>query len=235
MKQHEVMELAIKSPFKNGAKIVLMTLCYKLDWNTWSRPMAVDYMQEFIFNGSVSRNTITRAFKELEKAGVITRETVQGGSLKVVYLQVEALRSLVESQPNMGQPNMGQPKMGQPNMGQGSTQNGSSHGPKWVNPRPNLGHNIINNNLSNNLNNNLERPRDPELQPQAAPQPQQHNQSQPLRVYVPTMEERERVLRESLAQSNAEYEARLAHLSPERRRHEEIMMRAQNLKAETYK
>ena len=71
--------------------------------------------------------------------------------------------------------------------------------------------------------------------PQAAPQPQQHNQSQPLRVYVPTMEERERVLRESLAQSNAEYEARLAHLSPERRRHEEIMMRAQNLKAETYK
>jgi len=49
------------------------------------------------------------------------------------------------------------------------------------------------------------------------------------------MEERERVLRESLAQSNAEYEARLAHLSPERRRHEEIMMRAQNLKTETYK
>lgn len=71
--------------------------------------------------------------------------------------------------------------------------------------------------------------------PQAAPQPQHHNQSQPLRVYVPTMEERERVLRESLAQSNAEYEARLAHLSPERRRHEEIMMRAQNLKTETYK
>ena len=71
--------------------------------------------------------------------------------------------------------------------------------------------------------------------PQAAPQPQHHNQSQPLRVYVPTMEERERVLKESLAQSNAEYEARLAHLSPERRRHEEIMMRAQNLKTETYK
>jgi len=71
--------------------------------------------------------------------------------------------------------------------------------------------------------------------PQAAPQPQQHNQSQPLRVYVPTMEERERVLRESLERSNAEYEARLAHLSPERRRHEEIMMRAQNLKTETYK
>ena len=65
--------------------------------------------------------------------------------------------------------------------------------------------------------------------PQADPQPQ------PLRVYIPTMEERERVLRESLERSNAEYEARLAHLSPERRRHEEIMMRAQNLKTETYK
>ena len=132
MKQHEVMELAIKSPFKNGAKIVLMTLCYKLDWNTWSRPMAVDYMQEFIFHGSVSRNTITRAFKDLEKAGVITRETIPGGSLKVVYLHVEALRSLVESQPNMGQPKMGQPKMGQPNMGQRSAQNGSRVNPKWV-------------------------------------------------------------------------------------------------------
>ena len=127
MKQHEVMELAIRSPFKNGAKVVLMALCYKLDWNTWSRPMAVDYMQEFIFNGSVSRNTITRAFKELEKAGVITRTAEAGSSLKVVYLHVEALRSLVESQPKMGQPKMGQPKMGQ-----GSTQNGSRVGPKWA-------------------------------------------------------------------------------------------------------
>jgi len=231
MKQHEVMELAIQSPFKNGAKIVLMTLCYKLDWNTWSRPMAVDYMQEFIFNGSVSRNTITRAFKELEKAGVITRETVQGGSLKVVYLQVEALRSLVESQPNMGQPNMGQPKMGQPNMGQGSTQNGSSHGPKWVNPRPNLGHNIINNNLSNNLNNNLERPRDPEPQPQAAPQPQR----QVLKVYVPTMEEREQTLQAVLDKDKARRDAMYSHLSPERRAHEESLARSQALKVETYK
>ena len=142
------MELAIRSPFKNGAKVVLMALCYKLDWNTWSRPMAVDYMQEFIFNGSVSRNTITRAFKELEKAGVITRTAEAGSSLKVVYLHVEALRSLVESQPKMGQPKMGQPKMGQPkmsqpNMGQGSTQYGSRVNPKWVKGQLKMGHNII--------------------------------------------------------------------------------------------
>jgi len=231
MKQHEVMELAIKSPFKNGAKIVLMTLCYKLDWNTWSRPMAVDYMQEFIFNGSVSRNTITRAFKELEKAGVITREAIPGGSLKVVFLHVEALRSLVESQPNMGQPNMGQPKMGQPKMGQGSTQNGSRVGPKWVKGQPKMGHNIINNNLDNNLNNNLERTREPEPQPQAAPQPQR----QVLKVYVPTMEEREQTLQAVLDKDKARRDAMYSHLSPERRAHEESLARSQALKVETYK
>ena len=224
MKQHEVMELCIRSPFKNGAKIVLMTLCYKLDWNTWSRPMAVDYMQEFIFNGSVSRNTITRAFKELEKAGVITRTAEAGSSLKVVYLHVEALRSLVE-----GQPNMGQPKMSQPNMGQGSTQNGSRVGPKWVKGRPKMGHNIINNNLDNNLNNNLERAREP--QPQPAPQPQ----TQVLKVYVPTMEEREQTLQAVLDKDQARRDAMYAHLSPERRAHEESLARSQALKVETYK
>lgn len=229
MKQHEVMELCIRSPFKNGAKIVLMTLCYKLDWNTWSRPMAVDYMQEFIFNGSVSRNTITRAFKELEKAGVITREAVQGGSLKVVHLHVEALRSLVESQPNKGQPKMGQPNMGQPNMGQGSTQNGSRVGPKWVKGRPKMGHNIINNNLDNNLNNNLERTREPETQPQTTPQ------RQILKVYVPTMEEREQTLQAVLDKDQARRDAMYAHLSPERRAHEESLARSQALKVETYK
>ena len=229
MKQHEVMELCIKSPFKNGAKIVLMTLCYKLDWNTWSRPMAVDYMQEFIFNGSVSRNTITRAFKELEKAGVITRTAEAGSSLKVVYLHVEALRSLVESQPKMGQPNMGQPKMGQPKMGQGSTQNGSRVGPKWVEGRPKMGHNIINNNLDNNLNNNLERTREP--QPQPAPQPQ----TQALKVYVPTMEEREQTLQAVLDKDQARRDAMYAHLSPERRAHEESLARSKALKVETYK
>jgi len=229
MKQHEVMELAIRSPFKNGAKVVLMALCYKLDWNTWSRPMAVDYMQEFIFNGSVSRNTITRAFKELEKAGVITRTAEAGSSLKVVYLHVEALRSLVESRPKMGQPNMGQPKMSQPNMGQGSTQNGSRVGPKWVKGRPKMGHNIINNNLDNNLNNNLERTREP--QPQPAPEPQ----SQVLRVYVPTMEEREQTLQAVLDKDQARRDAMYAHLSPERRAHEESLARSQALKVETYK
>ena len=231
MKQHEVMELAIKSPFKNGAKIVLMTLCYKLDWNTWSRPMAVDYMQEFIFNGSVSRNTITRAFKELEKAGVITRETVQGGSLKVVYLHVEILRSLVESQPNMGQPKMGQPNMGQPNMGQGSAQNGSRVDPNWVKGQPKMGHNIINNNLDNNLNNNLERTRELEPQPQAAPQRQGLVWPPP----VETIADQEEKIRVSLNREKEERDKARAHLSPERRAYEDQINHNQAALRNSYK
>lgn len=231
MKQHEVMELCIRSPFKNGAKVILMTLCYKLDWNTWSRPMAVDYMQEFIFNGSVSRNTITRAFKELEKAGVITREAVQGGSVKVVHLHVEALRSLVESQPNKGQPKMGQPKMGQPNMGQGSTQNGSRVNPKWVKGRPKMGHNIINNNLDNNLNNNLEHTREPETQPQTTPQCQGFVWPPP----VETIADQEEKIRVSLNKEKEERDKARAHLSPERRAYEDQINHNQAALRNSYK
>ena len=94
-----------------------------------------------------------------------------------------------------------------------------------------MGHNIINNNLDNNLNNNLERTREPEPQPQAAPQPQR----QVLKVYVPTMEEREQTLQAVLDKDKARRDAMYSHLSPERRAHEESLARSQALKVETYK
>jgi hypothetical protein len=96
MKQHEALGLAFGAPLKSNVKLVLLTIIYRLDWETWEKPMSVGYILKAL-NKSVSRSSISRALVELQGKGVISRhEMSREDGVKLIKLDCDALTTLCQ-------------------------------------------------------------------------------------------------------------------------------------------
>ena len=97
MKQHEAIGLALESELKTTTKLVLVTLIYKLDWETWEKPMSVSYIFKAL-GGQVSKSTISRALGDLQKLGVIRRYDTadRADGVRLIKLNTERLSTLCQ-------------------------------------------------------------------------------------------------------------------------------------------
>ena len=97
MKQHEAIGLALESELKTTTKLVLVTLIYKLDWETWEKPMSVSYIFRAL-GGQVSKSTISRALGDLQKLGVIRRYDTadRADGVRLIKLNTERLSTLCQ-------------------------------------------------------------------------------------------------------------------------------------------
>jgi hypothetical protein len=96
MKQHEALCLAINSPLGDAAKWVLVALVAKLDWETWTKPMSVSYIERAL--RTKSRSTISRGLAELQTKGIIERLDIEGRAdgVRLIKLNTSALTSLCQ-------------------------------------------------------------------------------------------------------------------------------------------
>ena len=97
MKQHEAIGLALESELKTTTKLVLVTLIYKLDWETWEKPMSVSYIFKAL-GGQVSKSTISRALGDLQKLGVSRRYDTadRADGVRLIKLNTERLSTLCQ-------------------------------------------------------------------------------------------------------------------------------------------
>ena len=136
MKQHEAIGLALESELKTTTKLVLVTLIYKLDWETWEKPMSVSYIFKAL-GGQVSKSTISRALGDLQKLGVIRRYDTadRADGVRLIKLNTERLSTLCQPDIPPCQPDI-------PPMSERHT------------PSVTVTDNIISNNLIDNQNDN---------------------------------------------------------------------------------
>ena len=144
MKQHEALGLAFGAPLKSNVKLVLLTIIYRLDWETWEKPMSVGYILKAL-NKSVSRSSISRALVELQGKGVISRhEMSREDGVKLIKLDCDALTTLCQCDiPPMSERHTPYVSVTHPPMSERHT------------PYVSVTDNIICNNLSTNLSTNL--------------------------------------------------------------------------------
>ena len=230
MNEHEVRQKIYSLKLKHASKLTLLAILSRVSWDNWVGQVSANDISLLM---NIPIRTVKSALSDLTAQGYIERSAQLRSPAQHHRAQTKLIISEVCKNCTGAKTALVQ-KLHPPSAKTAPPLVQELHPPsaKTAPPLVQELHPIT---IEESIEVSIEENQYSSRAPQAAPQPQQHNQSQPLRVYVPTMEERERVLRESLERSNAEYEARLAHLSPERRRHEEIMMRAQNLKTETYK
>lgn len=95
MKQHEAIGLALKLKLKPTAQVILIALVYKLDWETWEKPISVSYLYNAT-NGNISKSSISRALADLQKLGVIDRSITSERSdgVKMIKLNTDKLYDL---------------------------------------------------------------------------------------------------------------------------------------------
>jgi len=107
MKQHEAIGLALESELKTTTKLVLVTLIYKLDWETWEKPMSVSYIFKAL-GGQVSKSTISRALGDLQKLGVIRRYDTadRADGVRLIKLNTDRLSDLCQSDIPLCQPDI---------------------------------------------------------------------------------------------------------------------------------
>lgn len=143
MKQHEALGLAFGAPLKSNVKLVLLTIIYRLDWETWEKPMSVGYILKAL-NKSVSRSSISRALVELQDKGVISRhEMSREDGVKLIKLDCDALTALCQPDiPPMSEGHTPYVSVTHPPMSEGHT------------PYVTVTDNIISNNQISNLNDN---------------------------------------------------------------------------------
>lgn len=98
MKQHEAIGLALKVKLKPTAQVILIALVYKLDWETWEKPISVSYLYNAT-NGNISKSSISRALADLQKLGVIDRSITSERSdgVKMIKLNTDKLYDLCQN------------------------------------------------------------------------------------------------------------------------------------------
>jgi len=166
MKQHEALGLAFGAPLKSNVKLVLLTIIYRLDWETWEKPMSVGYILKAL-NKSVSRSSISRALVELQGKGVISRhEMSREDGVKLIKLDCDALTTLCQRDiPPMSERHTPYVSVTHPPMSERHTPYVSVTDPLCQRDIPPMSErhtpyvsvtdNIICNNLSTNLSTNL--------------------------------------------------------------------------------
>lgn len=222
MTEHEVRQKIYSLQLKHASKLTLLAILSRVSWDTWSGQVSANDISQLM---NIPLRTVKSALKDLSTLGYIERNAQLRAPAQHHRAQTKLVISKVCKNCTSAKTAPVQ-KLHYPLVQELHTPSAKTALPLVQELHPITIEESIEVSIEDK-----QYTRETKRTPQPTPQPQR----QVLKVFVPTMEERERVLQETLDKDKARRDAMYAHLSPERRAHEERIQAAQALKVETYK
>ena len=222
MTEHEVRQKIYSLQLKHASKLTLLAILSRVSWDTWSGQVSANDISQLM---NIPLRTVKSALKDLSTLGYIERNAQLRAPAQHHRAQTKLVISKVCKNCTSAKTAPVQ-KLHYPLVQESHTPSAKTALPLVQELHPITIEESIEVSIEDK-----QYTRETKRTPQPAPQPQR----QVLKVFVPTMEERERVLQETLDKDKARRDAMYAHLSPQRRAHEESLARSQALKVETYK